>query len=94
MKQYRSLALCSIAVLTLAGCNNTLSTIDYQPIPGSITYKGQPRSKLTKVPIGSTFSHEIRLGNGDEYHETYQVQPDRSLKIIRRVLHKERLFPL
>lgn len=80
--------------LFLVSCTQTISPIEYPPIPGSITYKGQPRTKLTKVPIGSTFQHEIRVGTGDFYIETYQVQPDRSLKIIRRVFRKERIFGL
>lgn len=40
-----------VGTLVLAGC----STVSYsgpglEPIPGSITYSGQPRTKLTKSP--------------------------------------------
>ncbi|WP_307236258.1 hypothetical protein [Pararhizobium capsulatum] len=54
-----------------------------EPIPGSITYKGQPRTKLTKSPIGSTFNHYFTVG-GYDYAETYRILPDRSLEIISR----------
>jgi hypothetical protein len=53
------------------------------PVPGSITYKGQPRTKLTKSPIGSTFPHYFTY-RGDDYAETYRIRPDRSLEIISR----------
>lgn len=94
MTRYLFLTASLSLSIALSGCTNTISSAEYPPIPGSVTYKGQPRTKLTKVPIGSTFEHEINLGNGDYYFETYQVQPDRSLKIIRRVLRKERIFAL
>jgi hypothetical protein len=93
MPTTRLLSLISVAAVMLSGCNTALSPVSYEPIPGSITYKGQPRSKLNKVPIGSTFTHEIQVGNGDQYIETYQVRPDRDLTIIRRVFRKEPLFP-
>lgn len=69
-------------VLALAGC--TTVTPNVEPIPGSITYGGQPRTKLTKSPIGSTLSNEFVMGDGRLAIETYRVQPDRSLKLERR----------
>ncbi|ADY65367.1 hypothetical protein [Agrobacterium tumefaciens] len=69
-------------VLGLAGC--ATAAPDVQPIPGSITYGGQPRTKLTKSPIGSTLSHEFVMGDGRLAIETYRIQPDRSLKLERR----------
>lgn len=92
MKTFVKLSTMIAVGISLAACTNSLSPIEYAPIPGSITYKGQPKSKLNRVPIGSTFQHEIQVGSGDYYIETYQVQPDRNLKIIRRYLRKERLF--
>jgi hypothetical protein len=92
LKLGKSITAGVLSVLFVTGCTPSISPRDYAPIPGSITYKGQPRTKLTIVPIGSTFSHEINLGNGDYVIETYQVQPDRSLKIINRYIRKERIF--
>lgn len=69
-------------VLALAGCSTTAP--DVEPIPGSITYGGQPRTKLTKSPIGSTLSNEFVMEDGRFAVETYRVQPDRSLKLERR----------
>jgi len=63
-------------VLALAGCT---TAPDVEPIPGSITYGGQPRTKLTKSPIGSTLSNEFVMGDGRLAIETYRVQPDRRL---------------
>lgn len=72
-------------VLAIAGC--TAATGPLEPIPGSITYNGQPRTKLTKSPIGSTFHHDVRdPSSGAKYIETYRIRPDRSLEIIDRRL--------
>ncbi|MEB2846493.1 hypothetical protein [Endobacterium cereale] len=51
------------------------------PIPGSITYGGQPRTKLSKSPVGTGFSHEFYNQTGNRVVERYVIQPDRSLKI-------------
>ncbi|ARO22390.1 hypothetical protein TAL182_CH00569 [Rhizobium sp. TAL182] len=75
-----------IGTLVLAGCNS----ISYyggpglEPIPGSITYNGQPRSKLTKSPPGSSFPHDFTDQYGRQVEETYIIQPDRSLIIAHR----------
>ena len=68
------------AALVLAAC----TAVELEPIPGSITYGGQPRTKLTKSPAGSTFSHTFHDQRGNYWSETYQIQSDRSLKIISR----------
>ncbi len=68
------------AALVLAAC----TAVELEPIPGSITYGGQPRTKLTKSPAGSTFTHTFHDERGGYWSETYQIQPDRSLKIISR----------
>ncbi|MCD1266151.1 hypothetical protein GR158_12755 [Shinella sp. AETb1-6] len=55
------------------------------PVPGSITFNGQPHTKLTKAPVGSTFSHRLRDAvTGHEYIEIYRILPDRSLEIVSR----------
>lgn len=77
--------------LGLAGCTTAISPYGIEPIPGSITYKGQPRTKLTKSPIGSTFTHNFRRFD-DRVIETYQIQPDRSLKIIDRRIVRDWSF--
>lgn len=64
----------------LAGCAST----EIAPIPGSLIYGGQPRSKLTKSPVGSTFPYRFMGDDGGNYQETYQVAPDRSLKLLSR----------
>jgi hypothetical protein len=68
-----------LGLLALAGCTTT----ELQPIPGSITYGGQPSTRLTKAPIGSTVSHDFYDGSR-EVLETYVIEPDRSLKLVRR----------
>lgn len=55
-----------------------------EPIPGSITYEGQPATRLKKAPVGSQFNHDFN-SDGTRYSETYVVQPDRSLKLVDRV---------
>ncbi|TCQ08676.1 hypothetical protein C8J34_10364 [Rhizobium sp. PP-F2F-G36] len=68
--------------LSLAAC--TTASTALEPIPGSLIYNGQPRTKLTKSPIGSTFTHRFLDPRGDRYLETYQLQEDRSVKLIAR----------
>ncbi|WP_426229170.1 hypothetical protein [Pararhizobium sp. DWP3-4] len=80
----KSVILMSIVALMLASC----TTPDVEPIPGSITYGGQPRTKLTKSPIGSLVHNSFRTVTGVAY-ETYVIQPDRSLKLIRREIRSD-----
>ncbi|CAN7437556.1 hypothetical protein LJR235_002794 [Pararhizobium sp. LjRoot235] len=54
------------------------------PIPGSITYKGQPATKLSKAPVGSVVRHRLNDEYGHPAEETYVIQPDRSLRLVRR----------
>ncbi|EJC69283.1 hypothetical protein Rleg5DRAFT_5071 [Rhizobium leguminosarum bv. viciae WSM1455] len=62
-----------------------------EPIPGSITYGGQPRTKLTKSP-GSAFPHDFIDQYGRQVEETYMIQPDRSLIIAHRQYKPIRFF--
>lgn len=59
------------------------------PIPGSITYGGQPRTRLTKSPIGSVVNHQFRNEFGQRVEERYILQPDRSLKLVSRRIYRE-----
>ncbi len=85
-------SLISLVVATLTACSTTnnleVATRNYgsdiAPIPGSITYSGQPRTQLKKAPSGTTFEHELNDGYGNQVIERYQVQTDRTLKIISR----------
>lgn len=70
-----------LTMLAIAGCTTAAPV---EPIPGSITYGGQPRTKLTKSPIGSTLKHEFVMGDGRLAVETYRLQPDRSLLLENR----------
>jgi hypothetical protein len=54
------------------------------PIPGSITYNGQPATKLTKAPVGSVVRNRLKDQYGRPSEETYVIQPDRSLRLVRR----------
>jgi hypothetical protein len=58
----------------------------YDPIPGSLTYNGQPRTHLEKAPVGSTFTHQFSSDDGNTYEESYVIQPDHSVKLIGRIL--------
>jgi hypothetical protein len=79
-------AVAVIGVALLAGCTTAknFSAPGLDPIPGSIIYRGQPQTKLTKSPIGSTFPHDFIDQYGQQVEETYMIQPDRSLKIVHR----------
>ncbi|NTJ43164.1 hypothetical protein G6L28_11215 [Agrobacterium larrymoorei] len=77
----RILSLILVAT-ALASCATGAASLE--PIPGSITYGGQPRTKLTKSPVGSTFSHDFRTTDGRLAFETYRIEPDRSLTLLNR----------
>ncbi|MBX5298793.1 hypothetical protein HJB93_05950 [Rhizobium sp. NLR12b] len=82
-----------IGTLALGGCNTTTYTgLGLEPIPGSITYTGQPRTKLTKSPPGSSFPHDFIDQYGQQVEETYIIQPDRSLIIAHRRYKPIRFF--
>ncbi|ODR91115.1 hypothetical protein [Sinorhizobium alkalisoli] len=76
------------ATLALAACTPTTRTVGYgsglEPIPGSITYGGQPRTKLTKAPVGSIVPHHFFDRYGYRVYETYIIEPDRSLRLTSR----------
>ena len=82
------IVLAFVAVVSLAACT-TGSPRAIEPIPGSITYGGQPRAKLTKAPIGSTFDHTFNDQYGRPVVETYRIEPDRALVLIRRYVRIE-----
>jgi hypothetical protein len=71
-----------LCVLSLIACSQTSEPL--QPIPGSITYGGQPRTKLMLSPIGSRLRHNFVDNLGRDVYETYILQPDRSLKLVSR----------
>ncbi|MBB3540296.1 MULTISPECIES: hypothetical protein [unclassified Rhizobium] len=74
-----------LSLVMLSSCTTDSST-EVQPIPGSITYGGQPRTKLTKSPPGSAIYNSFYDSTGSRVKETYILQPDRSLKLVRRVI--------
>ncbi|MCQ4629895.1 hypothetical protein GB927_007610 [Shinella sp. CPCC 100929] len=84
----RTIKTLAAVAMTFAVLSSAAYAIE--PIPGSIIYNGQPRSKLTKAPIGSTFEHLFRDSFGDRYVETYRIAPDRSLQLLSR--HKIDIF--
>ncbi len=75
--------LLAAAVLAALACAPAAFAIE--PIPGSITYNGQPKTRLQKAPIGSPVQHQFYY-NGYDYRETYIIQPDRSLKLVNRYI--------
>ncbi|MCZ4092944.1 hypothetical protein [Sinorhizobium psoraleae] len=80
-------AIC-LGVLLAACASTAPPSIGYsrnlEPIPGSITYGGQPRTKLTEAPVGSIVPHRFRDKFGRQVSETYVIEPDRSLQLISR----------
>lgn len=75
----------AILAATLAAVLATCTAMpEISPIPGSITYGGQPTTKLTKAPVGSVVHHQLNDQYGKRAEETYIIQPDRSLRLVRR----------
>jgi hypothetical protein len=73
-----------LALGFLAGCSVTAPVIE--PIPGSLTYSTQQRTRLTRAPVGSSVPHEFRTTDGRLALETYVINPDRSLRLTRRTI--------
>ena len=86
----KKMIVAALAALFLTSCVETQSYGGSyrgpEPIPGSITYGGQPRSKLTKSPVGSWFHHRFTDQFGRTVQETYVIQPDRSLLLTSRIV--------
>ncbi|RDJ13414.1 hypothetical protein [Rhizobium grahamii] len=83
----RTIAAIGAMVALVASCtavSGSYPSAGYAPIPGSITYGGQPRTKLTKAPIGSSFPHTFTDQTGRTVEEIYIIQPDRTLLIAQR----------
>lgn len=76
-------------VIAVAALLFASSACALEPIPGSITYGGQPRTKIKKAPVGSAVVHRFESG-GREYEERYIVEPDRSLKLVSRTRQSAR----
>ncbi|NLS20505.1 hypothetical protein HGP16_28705 [Rhizobium sp. P40RR-XXII] len=79
----KRIAVVVILAAMLAACQT--SEPGLEPIPGSITYGGQPTQRLQKSPVGSILPHTFTDQWGERVRETYIVQPDRSLKLVDRV---------
>ncbi|MFN7025576.1 MAG: hypothetical protein ACK4QP_13885 [Pseudorhizobium sp.] len=72
-------------VLTLAALLASCTTArPLESIPGSLIYGGQPSERLSRAPVGSPVNHRFRDQFGQEWGETYLIQPDRSLKLVNR----------
>ncbi|WP_443216720.1 hypothetical protein [Rhizobium sp. Root1203] len=90
MVTMKALISAVLGAVFLAGCTTVDSEV--HPIPGSITYGGQPRTKLTKSPPGSVIKNSFYNSSGTKVLETYVLQPDRTLKLTRREVIPD--FPL
>ncbi|RWY83218.1 hypothetical protein EHI44_23405 [Rhizobium leguminosarum] len=91
----RCIAFGLVFAVVLTGCTTSAgsySAAGLAPIPGSITYNGQPRTKLTKSPVGSSFPHTFTDQWGRQVEEIYIIRPDRSLLIAER--HYRPVFSL
>lgn len=90
----KHMILVAALAASLSGCTSTLSpdAPGLEPIPGSITYGGQPRTRLTKAPVGSSVSHQFFDQFGYRVEERYVIQPDRSLKLVWRRIYRGWMF--
>jgi hypothetical protein len=73
-----------LAATFLAACSTADSSGGPTPIPGSLTYGGPARSKLTKSPVGSYVYNNFYDSSGRRVEETYILQADRTLKLTRQ----------
>lgn len=76
----RSFAIPLIAFLSLM---LPATAFSLEPIPGSLIYPTQPRTKLKKAPVGSLLTHQFQK-DGYSYTETYRIAPNRDLELLSR----------
>ncbi|MCK8782242.1 hypothetical protein M0654_19875 [Rhizobium sp. NTR19] len=79
MKLIKIAALLGISAVSMGS-----PALAIEPIPGSITFGGQPMSMLMKAPIGSTVPHRFFDRYGQEVEETYRLDENRNLQLIDR----------
>jgi hypothetical protein len=84
IQKIAAVAFTAVLVANCTTVSGSYPSEGYAPIPGSITYGGQPRTKLTRSPIGSSFPHTFIDQRGREVEEIYIIQPDRTLLIAQR----------
>lgn len=68
----------------LASVFTTSSAFALEPVPGSITYGGQPATRLSAAPVNSPVEHSFIDSRGRLVQETYRVTADRTLKLVNR----------
>ena len=68
----------------LASVFTASSAFALEPIEGSITYGGQPATRLTAAPVNSPVNHTFTDKQGRQVRETYLVSADRTLKLVDR----------
>lgn len=73
-----------VAIALLGSLAGATAAAAIEPIPGSITYGGQPKTRLQKAPVGSLLFHQFYGQNGNDYRETYRIRPDRGLELLDR----------
>ncbi|MCX8999755.1 hypothetical protein NOF55_21860 [Rhizobiaceae bacterium BDR2-2] len=73
-----------VIAAALASTFAASSAFALEPIPGSITYNGQPATKLTASPVGSPLTHSFTDQFGRDVEETYIVTESRDLQLVSR----------
>jgi len=86
----RTIAVAIAVVLSSCTATPHLGGPRLEPVPGRITYGGQPRTKLTKAPAGSTSNIASRPVRPTVI-EVYRIERNRSLTIVRRYVRD--IFP-
>lgn len=73
-----------VIAAALASAFTASSAFALEPIKGSITYGGQPATRLSAAPVGSPVSHQFTDEFGRDVEETYIVTESRDLKLVDR----------
>ncbi|HEV7306491.1 hypothetical protein [Ensifer sp.] len=73
--------LAIIGLLALAGCNSAQQNLE--PLPESLTYGETAANRKTQAAPGTMVQNRF-MHEGQMVYETYEVQPDRTYKLVRR----------
>ncbi|MGA1833265.1 hypothetical protein [Rhizobium wenxiniae] len=73
----------AIPVIACFALGQPFPAFSLEPIPGSLIYPTQPKTKLKKAPIGSLLTHQFQ-SDGYSYSETYRIGPNREFQLLSR----------
>ena len=71
-----------LAALMLAACQQTSAGVSSQA--SAVSSAGPAQGRLTKSPVGTRYQNHYVNDQGLDVYDTYQVQPDHTVRLVNR----------